>query len=68
MLGSKNAEEEGALLLLFVLDLGVRDDYVVYVLLVVLGSEPESFGDLPLFEPLATLCRLQDDVLFVDLP
>ena len=68
LLRGKDAQEEGSFLLFLVLDLSVRHYDVVDILLVVLGVQPYSPGNFPLFEPLTTLCGLKNDVILVDFP
>ena len=68
LLRGKDAQEERSFLLFLVLDLSVRHDDVVDVLLVMLGVQPHSPGNFPLFEPLTTLSGLKNDVILIDFP
>lgn len=66
LLRSKDAQEEGSLLLFLVFDLCVRHNDVVHILLVMLRIQPDGPGNFPLLEPLATLSCLKDNVILVD--
>lgn len=68
MLRGEDTQEERSLFIFAVVDLGIRDDDVVHILLVVHRSQVSGLRDFPLLKTLATFCCLQNNVILVYFP